>query len=116
MADYLALRTPFDNRALTSLETPPATEAATTPATPTRWGSTSGFRTYSPQDIAKSDVLLEVDNLTKRFPVKLGFRKTGHVSAADGVSFQVKAGTTLGIVGESGCGKSTAARLVLGLI
>jgi oligopeptide/dipeptide ABC transporter ATP-binding protein len=82
----------------------------------TRWGSASGWRTYSPQDVAQSNVLLRVENLTKGFPVRLGFRKTGYVSAADGVSFEVTTGTTVGIVGESGCGKSTAARLVLGLI
>jgi oligopeptide/dipeptide ABC transporter ATP-binding protein len=57
-----------------------------------------------------------VDGLSKRFPVKLGQFKKGFVSAVDNVSFQVKAGETLGIVGESGCGKSTAARLVLHLI
>ena len=42
--------------------------------------------------------------------------KSGHVSAVDNVSFEVEAGTTVGIVGESGCGKSTTARLILGLI
>ena len=82
----------------------------------TRWGSPTGFRTYSPQDVAQSDVLLRVEDLTKRFPVSVGFRKKAYVSAADGVSFDIKKGTTVGIVGESGCGKSTAARLVLGLI
>jgi oligopeptide/dipeptide ABC transporter ATP-binding protein len=60
--------------------------------------------------------LLEVRDLKKEFPVKLGFRTKGVVSAVDGVSFKVEAGETLGIVGESGCGKSTAARLLLGLL
>jgi oligopeptide/dipeptide ABC transporter ATP-binding protein len=92
----------------------PGTAEQVPPAT--RWGSPTGWRTYSPLDVARSDVLLRVDNLSKGFPVRLGFRKTGYVSAADGVSFEVKKGTTVGIVGESGCGKSTAARLVLGLI
>lgn len=59
--------------------------------------------------------LLEVRRLSKRFPVKLGLFRTGHVSAVDDVSFKVSSGTTLGIVGESGCGKSTTARLILGL-
>jgi peptide/nickel transport system ATP-binding protein len=60
--------------------------------------------------------LLEVRDLTKSFPVRLGLGRTGHVSAVDGVSLSVEPGTTLGIVGESGCGKSTLARLILGLI
>ncbi len=60
--------------------------------------------------------LLEVRDLKKEFPVKLGLRKKGVVSAVDGVSFRVAPGETLGIVGESGCGKSTTARLLLGLL
>jgi oligopeptide/dipeptide ABC transporter ATP-binding protein len=59
--------------------------------------------------------LLEVRNISKRFPVKLSMFKTAYVSAVDDVSFSVMPGTTLGIVGESGCGKSTTARLILGL-
>src|SRR5712692_502019 len=65
--------------------------------------------------IAVPAPLLEVRSVSKRFPVKLGMFKTGHVSAVDNVSFSVESGTTLGIVGESGCGKSTTARLILGL-
>jgi oligopeptide/dipeptide ABC transporter ATP-binding protein len=60
--------------------------------------------------------LLEVKGVSKRFPVRLGLTKKGYVSAVEDLSFNVKAGTTFGIVGESGCGKSTAARLILGLI
>jgi ABC-type glutathione transport system ATPase component len=60
--------------------------------------------------------LLEVRDLTKSFPVRLGIGRTGYVSAVDGVSFDVEPGTTMGIVGESGCGKSTLARLILGLV
>ena len=60
--------------------------------------------------------LIEVINLTKEFPVNLGFRKKGVVSAVDGVSLAVQAGETVGIVGESGCGKSTFARVMLGLL
>ena len=62
--------------------------------------------------------LLEVENLTKYFPIKRGiFRKTvGHVRAVDGVSFYLNRGESLGIVGESGCGKSTTARAILRLI
>ena len=87
----------------------------TTPAR-TTWGSTSGFETQSPLDIAKSNILLEVSGLSKDFPVRLGLRARGRLSAVDNVSLSVEAGTTVGIVGESGCGKSTTARLILGLI
>jgi peptide/nickel transport system ATP-binding protein len=60
--------------------------------------------------------LLRVRDLRKEFKVRLGFGKAGVVSAVDGVSFSIAAGQTLGIVGESGCGKSTTARLLLGLL
>jgi peptide/nickel transport system ATP-binding protein len=62
--------------------------------------------------------LLTVDGLVKHFPIKGGLfgRVTAKVQAVDGVSFAVKKGETLGIVGESGCGKSTTARLLMGLI
>jgi peptide/nickel transport system ATP-binding protein len=62
--------------------------------------------------------LLEVENLTKHFAVKGGLlnRTKTAVQAVDGVSFDVRTGETLGIVGESGCGKSTTARLLMHLI
>jgi ABC-type glutathione transport system ATPase component len=61
--------------------------------------------------------LLEVEGLTKRFPVRRGMlgRLAGVVRAVDAVSFRIEPGTTLGLVGESGCGKTTTARLILGL-
>lgn len=64
------------------------------------------------------EYLVEVRNLTKHFPVQgnlLG-RGRGLVKAVDGVSFGIKRGETLGLVGESGCGKSTTGRLILRLI
>jgi oligopeptide/dipeptide ABC transporter ATP-binding protein len=62
-------------------------------------------------------ILLEAQNLTKHFPLRRGLFGTdpGAVRAVDGVNFTVEAGRTLGVVGESGCGKSTTAKLVLKL-
>ena len=59
--------------------------------------------------------LLEVVNLRKWFPIKRGFfsRTVGHVKAVDGVSFYVNPGETLGLVGESGCGKTTTGRVIM---
>lgn len=61
------------------------------------------------------ETLLEVKNLQMYFPIKRGFfsRTIGHVKAVDGVSFSIQQGETLGLVGESGCGKTTAGRCIL---
>ena len=64
----------------------------------------------------ESQVILEARDLKKHFPVTRGIvlaRVTGYIKAVDGVSFQIRAGETLGIVGESGCGKTTTAKMVL---
>jgi peptide/nickel transport system ATP-binding protein/oligopeptide transport system ATP-binding protein len=62
--------------------------------------------------------IMEVRDLVKHFPINAGFfrRQVGAVQAVDGISFDVLRGETLGLVGESGCGKSTTARLLLRLM
>jgi oligopeptide/dipeptide ABC transporter ATP-binding protein len=62
--------------------------------------------------------LLEVDNLKTYFPIKKGLlrRTVGYVKAVDGINFDIKKGQTLGLVGESGCGKTTVARSIVRLV
>jgi oligopeptide/dipeptide ABC transporter ATP-binding protein len=62
--------------------------------------------------------LIEIKNLVKEFPIKKGFwnRQIGAVHAINDISFDIFKGETLGLVGESGCGKSTAGRCILGLL
>ena len=74
----------------------------------------------SPGASAQNDdnVLLEVKNLKMHFPVTSGLifqRAVAHIKAVDDISFSVKAGETLGLVGESGCGKTNTGRCILQL-
>jgi oligopeptide/dipeptide ABC transporter ATP-binding protein len=75
--------------------------------------------TYAKQPVRKKNgVLLRVENLRKHFPIRRGFfsRVVGHIQAVDGVTFELYRGETLGLVGESGCGKTTMARVILRLL
>ncbi|HEY0424465.1 MAG TPA: ATP-binding cassette domain-containing protein, partial [Rhodopila sp.] len=75
--------------------------------------------TMHPRDTGtEATRLLEVSGLKKHFPIYKGVfaRPSGQVYAADGVSFHIDRGETLGLVGESGCGKSTVGRTLLKLI
>ncbi len=78
----------------------------------------SDLRGQTPDDMeTPPDALLAVRGLKQYFPIRKGFfnRVVGHVKAVDGVSFFVKRGETLGLVGESGCGKSTTGKTILRL-
>jgi peptide/nickel transport system ATP-binding protein len=71
------------------------------------------------QPVRSTETLLEVTGLQKHFPIMRGAfirRKVGAVRAVDGIDFNLRAGETLGVVGESGCGKSTTGRLVTRLL
>jgi len=70
-----------------------------------------------PADAATGRVLVDVQNLKMHFPITSGFfnRVTGHVKAVDGVSFDIYEGETLGLVGESGCGKTTLGHCLMRL-
>ena len=69
-------------------------------------------------EVDENDLLLEVTNLQVHFPERAGFFSgpTGVVKAVDGISFNVPRGSTLGLVGESGCGKTTTGRAILNLV
>src|SRR5690606_29842073 len=81
-------------------------------------GSGMSIQTNGNGTAQQGDVLLRVENLTMHFPLTQGIifqRQVGAVKAVDGVSFEVYQGETLGLVGESGCGKSTTGRALLQL-
>jgi oligopeptide transport system ATP-binding protein len=70
------------------------------------------------QSAGPDDALLRVENLQMYFPIRTGIvlqRHTGDIKAVDGVSFSIRRGETLGLVGESGCGKTTTGRAILQL-
>ncbi len=73
-------------------------------------------KTYTPVEYDPQYILM-VNNLVKYFPIKGGVvsRTIGHVKAVDGVTFNLKRGSTMGLVGESGCGKTTTGRTILRL-
>ncbi|HLM30810.1 MAG TPA: dipeptide/oligopeptide/nickel ABC transporter ATP-binding protein, partial [Solirubrobacterales bacterium] len=80
---------------------------------------TTATATEMPGAARTGDAILEVENLVKHFPIKAGVlfdHEIGRVRAVDDVSFTVRGGETLGLVGESGCGKTTLSRTVLQLL
>jgi oligopeptide/dipeptide ABC transporter ATP-binding protein len=98
-----------------SSSTPEAATPPTIPVEPTETRAGNG----APRKDGQTDTLVEVKDLVKHFEIRgglLGIRQIGAVQAVDGVSFDVRRGETLGLVGESGCGKTTLGKVLLRLI
>ena len=99
--------------------TPEAMRVASQAATDSARGSTVGVAGGGAErSRPRENTLLHVDNLKMYFPVTAGIifqRKVADIKAVDGITFDVKEGETLGLVGESGCGKSTTGRAILQL-
>jgi oligopeptide/dipeptide ABC transporter ATP-binding protein len=92
----------------------PTPETAVPPPFPTE-----AVEARMPRTDGQTEVLVEVTDLVKHFEIRgglLGIRQIGAVQAVDGVSFDVRRGETLGLVGESGCGKTTLGKVLLRLI
>ncbi|MEJ2487343.1 MAG: ATP-binding cassette domain-containing protein, partial [Anaerolineales bacterium] len=72
---------------------------------------------FPDNNLITSNTMLEVIDLKQYFPIKAGLmqRVVGHVKAVDGVSFKIERGKTMGLVGESGCGKTTVGKTILRL-
>src|SRR4051794_26475500 len=97
-----------------NVSSPPDATVATAGTVTVPYAVPAGFGTPA----APGGPLLEVRDLRTWFPIRRGVfsRTVGHVKAVDGVSFDVRPGKTLGLVGESGCGKTTVGRSILRLI
>ncbi len=99
---------------------PPSTPASTPASTPSPAPALARLAAVpaQPTATAAATPLLEVKNLCVRFPVRSGMLRgiTGYFNAVDGVSFQLAAGETLALVGESGCGKTTTGKAIVQLL
>jgi oligopeptide/dipeptide ABC transporter ATP-binding protein len=96
-----------------------STPEATNPVPNTLASAEAGAAERTARTDGQTDTLVEVRDLVKHFEIRgglLGFRKIGAVQAVDGISFDVRRGETLGLVGESGCGKTTLGKVLLRLI
>ncbi len=93
-------------------------EAVAIPGAELRHTEEAAGTAHLTKDAAPGETLLKVTGLQKHFPIKKGLlqRQVGAVRAVDGIDFEVKSGETLGVVGESGCGKSTMGRLITRLL